>query len=99
VLVRFALEHNILILYILAIVVFYYIASYAVLRILHGTGYYMLGAGLVILISITHLLGGLSWYIKNSWYSNGVLALSVVSIGIACLIFFYSVIHHSSNPA
>jgi hypothetical protein len=98
-LVRFAVENNILVLYVLAIVIFYYGASYLVLRILHGTEYYLLGASLVILVSFIHLLGGLSWYIKNPWYSNGVLALSVVSILVACLIFFYSVVHRSEHSA
>ena len=42
-LVRFAVAHNILAIYLIAIVVFYYAAAYAVLRILQSTQYYRFG--------------------------------------------------------
>ncbi len=41
--VRFALMHNIMAVYLVAIILFYYLCSYAVLRILDGTDYYRFG--------------------------------------------------------
>ena len=79
-----------MVIYLLAIVVFYYVAAYAVLRILHPTGYYRFGVGLVLLVSLTHVLGGLSWQVKTGWYSTSVVALSFVSVIIAICLFTYT---------
>ena len=60
-LVRFAVANNLMPLYTLALMGFYYAAAYAVLRLLYGSELYGYGVGLVGLVSLTHLLGGLSW--------------------------------------
>ena len=67
-LVRFAVAHNIIAVYLVAIVLFYYGAAYAVLRILRPTRYYQYGVVLVLLVSVTHVLGGMSWQFRNAWY-------------------------------
>jgi hypothetical protein len=76
--------------YLLAIVVFYYAAAYAVLRILQPTGYYRYGVGLVVLVSLTHVLGGLSWQVKTGWYSTSIVALSFASVIISICLFGYT---------
>ena len=97
--VRFAVKNNIMVLYLIAIIVFYYVAAFAVLRILHPTCYYPYGLGLILLVSVTHILGGLSWQFKNAWYSNGIVILSLVSIFISLCLFGYTYIRHcNSSP-
>ena len=97
-LVRFAVINHVMIPYLVAIVLFYYLAAYAVLRIVDGTVYYKFGVMLIILLSITHLIGGMSWYFRNMMYSNGVLMMSVLSIILAFVIFSFSLIReHAVN--
>ncbi|MFZ1128218.1 hypothetical protein [Methanoregula sp.] len=91
-LVRFAVAHNIIAVYLVAIVLFYYGAAYAVLRILRPTRYYQYGVVLVLLVSVTHVLGGMSWQFRNAWYSDGIFTLSVLSIIIAVCLFGYAFI-------
>ena len=95
--VRFAVVNNVLIPYIIAIVLFYYVASYGVLRILAGTVYYKFGVLLIITMSITHIVGGMSWYFRNSMYSNGVMLVSLFSIVIAVVVFGVSFIRERST--
>jgi len=98
--VRFAVINNLMIPYLVAIVVFYYGASYAVLRILDGTEYYKFGILLIVSMSITHLIGGMSWYFRNAMYSNGVLVMSLLSIVIAFIVFGFTLIreHRPAAP-
>ena len=98
-LVRFAVAHNSMALYFLALVVFYYAAGYAVLRILQDTAYYRYGVGLVLLVSMIHVLGGLSWQVKTAWYSNSITALSLLSVIIAIFLFSYTFLRQGrSSP-
>jgi len=98
-LVRFAVAHDSMTIYLLAIVVFYYAAAYAILHILRPTGYYGYGVGLVLLVSLTHVLGGLSWQVKTAWYSNSIAALSIVSVIIAICIFGYALLRQARSSA
>ena len=91
--VRFAVIHNLMAAYLFAIIFFYYTCSYAVLRILDGTAYYRFRVLLIAILSITHVIGGTSWYFRNALYSNGVLALSLASIVIAFVVFGFSLLH------
>ena len=98
--VRFAVINNIFIPYIVAIVLFYYGASYAILRILDGTDYYKFGVLVIIAMSITHLVGGMSWYFRNAMYSNSVMIISFISIVIALAVFGFSLVRerHPIHP-
>jgi len=49
---------------------------------------------LVALVSLTHLLGGMSWYVKNTLYSDTVIGLSLISVMVAVVIFGYAIIRH-----
>jgi len=97
--VRFAVAHNIMAFYLPAIVAFYFCAAFAVLRILHPTRFYEYGVVLVLLLSVTHVLGGLSWYFRDAWYSEGIMVLSVGSVIFAFCLFGYSLIHQKRLPA
>jgi hypothetical protein len=90
--VRYAVIHNLMVPYLVAIVLFYAGASYAVLRILDNTVYYRFGFILIVTMSVTHLIGGMSWYFRNSLYSDGVLIMSVLSIVIAFVAFGFSLL-------
>jgi|SRR5208337_1511377 len=91
--VRFAVIHQLMAPYLIAIVLFYYGASYAVLRTLHDSVYYRFGVLLILTLSITHVVGGLSWLFRNAFYSNGVFVLSLLSVVIAFILFGFSLLH------
>jgi hypothetical protein len=88
----YAVNHNIVIPYLMFTVFFYYAAGYTVLKYLRDSGIYYIGVAIVLLMSITHVLGGLSWYVLSASYSNAVLALSLTSVVITIAVFGYEII-------
>lgn len=88
-LVRFSLEHGIFPIYLMSLAVFYYACAYYVLRALQGTALYPGGIAIVVLLSLTHVLGGLSWYMRSQWYSNYVVLLTQTTLLMAFFIFLY----------
>ena len=88
----YAVEHDIVIPYLVFTVFFYYAAGYIVLKYLRGSGIYYIGVSIILLMSITHVLGGLSWYVLSACYSNAVLALSLTSVVITIAVFGYEII-------
>jgi hypothetical protein len=87
----FAVRHDIVIPYLCGMVLFYYAAGYFVLSLLANSDIYFVGVAIVMLISITHVLGGISWYVQNAWYSNTVIALSLISVLTTLMAFGYEV--------
>lgn len=88
----YAVEHDIVIPYMLLTASFYYFAAYAVLSLLHDTDIYPIGVAVILLMSITHVMGGLSWYVLKEAYSNTVLTLSLISLIMTITLFAYEVI-------
>ena len=88
----YAVDHGIVIPYLVFTVFFYYAAGYTVLKYLRGSGIYYIGVAIVLLMSITHVLGGLSWWVLSASYSNAVLALSLTSVVITIAVFGYEII-------
>ena len=88
----YAIEHNIVIPYLMFTVFFYYAAGYIVLKYLMDSRIYYIGVFIILLMSITHVLGGLSWYVLNVHYSNTVLALSLTSVVVTIAVFGYEVV-------
>lgn len=95
----YALRHGIVLPYIASMVLFYYAAGYVVLKFLADSEIYFVGAAVVLLISLTHVLGGMSWYIRNSWYSNSVISLSMISVLITLTIFAYEIFNEAHKNA
>jgi hypothetical protein len=85
-------ENNLLLLAIAGLMAFYYLGSWFILKLLAGTDMYPVGVTLIALISLTHILGGMSWYFRAPLYSNTVVGLSLVSVMVAILVFGYTVI-------
>ncbi|PXF62081.1 MAG: hypothetical protein C4B59_00230 [Candidatus Methanogaster sp.] len=88
----YAVEHDLVIPYLVFTVFFYYAAGYTVLKYLRDSGIYYVGVAIILLMSITHVLGGLSWYVLSACYSNAVLALSLTSVVITITVFGYEII-------
>ena len=88
----YAVEHDLVISYLVFTVFFYYAAGYIVLKYLRDSRIYCIGVAIILLMSITHVLGGLSWYVLNIYYSNAVLALSLTSVVVTIAVFGYEVI-------
>lgn len=90
-LVKLAVSHNLMFLYLPCIAAFYFIASYSVLKVLKTPDLYSVGVALIGTVSLTHLLGGLSWYFRDPVYSNTVFFLSLLSILMALILFGFAV--------
>ncbi|RJS70624.1 hypothetical protein CW696_05575 [ANME-2 cluster archaeon] len=90
----YAVEHGVVLPYLVFTVFFYYAAGYTVLKYLMDSEIYHIGVYIILLMSITHVLGGLSWYVLNPYYSNAVLALSLISVMVTIAVFGYEVIRH-----
>lgn len=95
----YAVRHNIVLPYLGAMMLFYYVAGYFVLSMLVDSDIYFVGVAIVLLISITHVLGGLSWYIQNTWYSNTVLSLAMISVLITLTAFGYEILSELHEKA
>lgn len=93
----YAVTHDIVIPYLLFMVIFYYIAGYTVLDMLKDSNIYHLGAIIILLMSITHVLGGFSWYVMNTYYSNAVILLSLTSVMITIAAFGYEIIEYITS--
>jgi len=91
--VRFAVQHDIMVLYLAGIILFYYVSSCVALRALHNTDCYQFGVLLIGILSITHVFGGMSWFFRNPLYSNSVGVLSLISIVIAFVVFGFSILN------
>jgi len=88
----YAVEHNLIIPYLMFTVFFYYAAGYLVLKYLRDSGIYHIGVYIILLMSVTHVLGGLSWYVLSAWYSNTVFTLSLTSVAVTIAVFGYEII-------
>ncbi len=89
-LLRYAVEYDLVLVYSGALVLFYYLAAYLVLVLLRGSDLYAIGVALISLVSLTHFLGGLSWYFRQPLYSDTVIGLSLMCVIIALFLFAYS---------
>ncbi|MBP1909143.1 hypothetical protein [Methanolobus bombayensis] len=87
----FAVEHNIVLPYLGLTVIFYYFMGYTILKFLEDEEIYPIGVFIILLMSLTHVLGGLSWYVLNEAYSNMIFMLSMTSIIIAISVFGYEI--------
>lgn len=89
-LLKYAVENNLVLMYTGGLMLFYYLAACIVLTMLRDSDLYSLGVGLISLVSLTHFLGGLSWYFRHPLYSDTVIGLSLICILIAIILFAYS---------
>lgn len=87
----FAVRNGIVLPYLAFTVIFYYLMGYTVLSPLVNEEIYPVGVFIILLMSITHVLGGMSWFMLNEAYSNMVFMLSMTSIIIALSVFGYEV--------
>lgn len=87
----FAVRNDIVLPYLAFTVAFYYLMGYTVLSLLAGEEIYPIGVLIILLMSITHVLGGMSWFVLKEAYSNMVFLLSMTSILIALSVFGYEV--------
>jgi hypothetical protein len=85
--VRYAVGHDIMAVYLLAMMLFYCGMSFAALRVLRPTGLYRFGVAFVLLISAAHLLGGLSWVVRSAVYSLAVHGVSIAAAALALAAF------------
>jgi hypothetical protein len=91
-LLKLAVENNLVIEYLAIVVIFYYLAGYMALKLFNGHIIYSAGVAIFLLLSLTHVLGGLSWLVINVYYSYFVIGLSIsiifIAIGILCYLLY-----------
>jgi hypothetical protein len=68
---------------VMGIAVSYFVLFYLALRILGGTCVYPFTVALLVVVSITHVMGGFSWLVRVPLYSNMVLGLSIMAFVLA----------------
>jgi hypothetical protein len=94
-LLRYAVGNDIVAIYLMFTIFFYYVSAYIVLKLLKDEPIYSAGVAIILLLSLTHLLGGLSWVVKIAWYSNMIMALSLASIALAIASFGYVILRRA----
>lgn len=80
---RAAAVHGLVPLVVLAIALSYYLLFYLALRTLYGTCVYPFAVALLFVVSVTHVMGGLSWLVRVSFYSNIVQGLTIMAVVLA----------------
>ena len=85
--IRAALAVNMVRVYYLALFGTYYLTTFLVLRFLHRTDIYPFGVAVVLIVSLCHVLGGLSWVIRNEIYSQAIALAALLAIAATCAWF------------
>ncbi len=89
----YAVRNDLLIPYFLFTVIFYFCGSYLALKLLsHDEKLFYPASAILVLISLAHTFGGLSWYFKSETYSNAILAISAITIMMAIFLSGWSVL-------
>ena len=78
--VRFAAEYGIVPLAVAALVLLYYLFSYAALRSLSRTCVYPFAVAILLAVSLTHVMGGFSWLVRLPFYSLMVHGLTITTL-------------------
>ncbi len=89
----YAVKYNLLIPYFVFTVLFYFGGSYFALKLLSSDEkLFYAASAIIILISLAHTFGGLSWYFKSEAYSNTILAVSAMTIMMAIFLSGWSIL-------
>ncbi len=89
----YAVRNDLLVPYVFFTVIFYYFASYFVLKLLsQDEKLFYPASAILILISLAHTFGGLSWYFKSEAYSNTILVISAITIMMAIFLSGWSIL-------
>jgi hypothetical protein len=89
----YAVRHDLLIPYFVFTVIFSFAASYFVLKMLtRDEKLFYPASAILLLLSLAHTFGGLSWYFKNAAYSNAILAISAITIMMAIFLSGWAIL-------
>ncbi len=89
----YAVRHDLLIPYIFFTVIFYFSGSYLALKLLsQDEKLFYPASAILILISLAHTFGGLSWYFNSEAYSNAILAISAITVMMAVFLSGWSIL-------
>lgn len=89
----YAVNHDMLPPYFVFTVLFYFGGAYLVLKLLSSDEKLFYSASAVLaLISLSHTLGGLSWYFKSEAYTNALLTITAITIMMAIFLSGWSIL-------
>ncbi len=89
----YAVSNDLVVPYFLFTVLFYFSGSYLALKLLsQEEKLFYSASAILVLISLAHTFGGLSWYFKSEAYSNTILAISAVTIMMAIFLSGWSIL-------
>ena len=89
--VRYAIENRLILPFLLVLVAVYFTVSYVGLSLLLRTRFYRFGVAIVVLVALTHVLGGLSWYFRDPLYSAWVQSLVIALLLFALVVASYTI--------
>lgn len=89
--VRVAATHGLVPLVVVGIAVSYYILSYLALKTLCDTCVYPFTVALLVVVSVTHVMGGFSWLLRDPFCSYMVQGLSIMSFVLAVVAILWGV--------
>ena len=89
--IRAALAVNMVRVFYLILFGTYYVATFLVLRFLHGTDIYPFGVAVVLIVSLCHVLGGLSWVFRNEIYSQAIAWAALLATAATCSWFVLTI--------
>ena len=87
---RAAAVYDLVPLVVVGIALSYYVLSYLALGALCDTSVYPVAFSVLAVVSLTHVMGGLSWLVRAPFYSNIVQGLSIMVfvLALAGMIWF-----------
>ncbi|MBN1432535.1 MAG: hypothetical protein JW931_07150 [Methanomicrobiaceae archaeon] len=88
---RYSAAMGLIIPTMLIIAGFYYIITNTGLKALSNSNIYPFGVAIAVIVTLTHIMGGFSWIIKNQIYTYTIHGMSLMTIIIAFTAFLYSV--------
>ena len=89
--VRYAIENRLFFPFLLVLMGVYFLVSYAGLSLLLPSRFYRFGVAIILLVALTHVLGGLSWYFRDPLYSAWVQSLVIALLLFALAAASYTV--------
>jgi uncharacterized protein (DUF486 family) len=93
-----AVEHNILIPYLILIMAVYFICAYIALDALHNHRLFPVACTSIMLVAISHTFGGISWYIRNDLYSQTIITIPLIAFGLMVLCFMSLLVDRCKLP-
>ena len=93
-----AVEHDILIPYLILIMAVYFTCAYIALDALHNHRLLPVACVSITLVAIAHTFGGISWYVRNDIYSGTIIIIPQIAFVLMVLCFMSLAVDQCKLP-